>query len=147
MTRGISRVLLLGILIAGFAGRGLAIDHPYTEGTVWNVTFVKTVEGMDEDYLKNLSTNWKRIMDQAKADGLILSYRVFSASAANPEDWNLMLLVETKNMAAFDGMEQKFEEISEKLIGGEEKQKEGAVYRNEIREILGSKVARELVLK
>jgi hypothetical protein len=58
-----------------------------------------------------------------------------------------MLLVETKNMAAFDGMEQKFEEISEKLIGGEEKQKEGAVYRNEIREILGSKVARELVLK
>lgn len=147
MVRHALHLLLVALLVTGLVRPAAAIDHPYTEGTAWNITFVKTIEGLGEDYLKNLSANWKRMMDEAKKEGLILSYRVFSASAANPQDWDLMLMVETKDMASLDGMDTKFDAIAEKLIGSQEKQREGAIKRNEIRQILGSKMARELILK
>jgi hypothetical protein len=38
----------------------LAQDHPYSEGAVVNVTRVRTVDGHTDDYIKWLSTEWKK---------------------------------------------------------------------------------------
>ena len=134
-------------LLLCFPGLGFSQELPYKEGTVWEVTFVKTKEGLGLDYLKNLQAVWKKVMDEGKNQGLILSYRLFSAAAANKEDWDLMLMVESKNMAALDGFDTKFQAIAAKVVGSEDQQRQGAISRNEIREILGSKLVRELVLK
>ncbi len=124
----------------------LAQEAPYTEGGVWNITLVKVKPGMLDDYLKNLIGEWKKENEQAKKEGLVLSYKVISAAAANKEDWNLMLMVEFKNMAALDEADAKFRAIASKLAT-EEELKKGVHSRAEVREIIGDKLGRELILK
>ena len=134
-------------LLATLAMKVSADEPPYTEGQVVNVTFVRIKSGGDEKYMKFLATQWKSLMEAAQKDNLILSYRVFSSPASTRDDWNLMLMVEYKNMSVFDGLDAKFRAIMEKQIGSMEKADEQAGKREEIREILGDKLARELILK
>ena len=46
-------------------------------------------------------------MEEAKSEGLIVSYKILSGAAANKEDFNLVLMIENKNMASFDPDEQR----------------------------------------
>ena len=77
-------------------------DAPYTEGTVWNVTLVKAKFGMTDEYLKGLAKTFKGTLDEAKKQGLVLDYKILIGDAANPQDFDILLMVESKNMAAFD---------------------------------------------
>jgi hypothetical protein len=56
-------------------------------------------------------------------------------------------MVEYKNMAAFDGLREKADPIADKTLGSEDVQRQGAIKRMEIREIMGSKLMREITLK
>ncbi len=58
-----------------------------------------------------------------------------------------MLVVEYKNMAALDEIGEKFQAIVTKIFGSEDQRKAGVVKRSELREILGGKLVRELILK
>jgi hypothetical protein len=127
--------------------QSVAQGLPYTEGSVWSIGFVKTVPGMTNDYYRNLADNWLKMNEAAKKEGLVLSYKVLYGSAANTEDWDIMLMIEYKNMAAMDGMAEKMEALSGKLLGSQDTRRVGAVKRNEIREILGGKLVREIILK
>ena len=122
-------------------------DAPYTEGTVWNITMVKTKYGMTDDYLKGLAKTFKGTLDEAKKQNLILSYKILLGDAASPHDFDILLMVESKDMAAFDGSREKFDPIASKIEGSVEQQKQTAVKRLEIREILGAKLMREITLK
>jgi hypothetical protein len=108
---------------------------------------VRTTAGFADDYLKSLATTWKKVNDEGKKEGVILSYKILSGSAVGPDDWDLLLMVELKNWAALDGINDKFEAIQKKLIGGEDAQRQLATKRLEIRRILGSKTTQELILK
>ena len=123
------------------------IMAPYTEGPVWELTMVRTKAGMDDDYLKNLAGAYKSTSEEAKKQGIIMDYKILLGDAANKDDYNILLLVEYKNMAAFDGLRQKTDPIAQKLIGGEEQLRQGSVKRGELREILGAKTMREITLK
>lgn len=123
-----------------------AQEAPYTEGSVWDITFVRVNPGMLDDYLKNLIGEWKKENEQARKEGLVLSYKIVSASAATRDDWNLMLIVEFKNMAALDEADAKFRAIASKRAT-EEELKKGVHARAEVREIIGGKLGRELILK
>jgi hypothetical protein len=127
--------------------RSVAQGLPYTEGSVWSVGFVKTKPGMTNDYYKNLAENWQKTNEAAKKEGLVLSYKILSGPAANTEDWDVMLLVEYKNMAALDGMAEKMEALSARMMGSQDQRKVGAIKRNEIRDFLGAKLVREIILK
>lgn len=120
---------------------------PYTRGTVWSVSEIRTAPGFEDDYLRSLATTWKRSMDEAKRQGLVVSYKILSGNASGPEDWDLLLMVEVKNWAALDGLDEKFEAITQKTIGGEEPRRQLATKRLEIRRILGAKNAQEIFLK
>jgi hypothetical protein len=120
---------------------------PYTEGTVWSLTFVRTKPGMTNDYIRNLASVYRKIADEMKKEGLIVSYKVLMGSAANKDDWDIMTMLEYKNMAALDGIDEKVEAIVTRTLGTEEKVKEGNVKRNEIRDILGEKIVREVIFK
>jgi hypothetical protein len=120
---------------------------PYTEGPVWDVTMVKTKAGMTDDYLRNLAGAYKKTSDEMKKEGIIMDYKIFLGDAASPHDFNLLLMVEYKDMAALDNIRAKIDPIEQKIIGSQAKMHEGSVKRAEIREILGTKLMREITLK
>lgn len=135
----------LGLMLVAQAG--FADDKPFREGTVWTVTFIKTKPGMTDIYLRDLGANRKKLMEQAKKEGLILSEHLFSGDATSREDFDLILMVEYKNFAAFDGLGDKFRALAEKMVGSEDKQTQMMVKRTEVREILGTKTMQEIYLK
>jgi hypothetical protein len=122
-------------------------DAPYTEGPVWQVTMVKTKPGMGDDYLKGLAKTFKGTLDEAKKQDLILDYKILLGDAANAQDFNILLMVESKNMAAFDNAREKFDPITNKIVGNADQQRATAVKRLDIREIMGAKLMREVTLK
>ena len=122
-------------------------DAPYTEGPVWQITMVKAKYGMGDQYLKGLAKTFKGTLDEAKKQNLILDYKILLGDASNPHDFDILLMVESKNMAAFDNAREKFDPIVKKIEGSVEEQERTATKRLEIREIMGSKLMREITLK
>jgi len=122
-------------------------DAPYTEGPVWGITMVKSKPGMSDDYLKTLAKIYKSTNDEMKKQGLIMDYKILLGDDANPSDFDILLMVEYKNMAAFDGLREKTDPIANKILGSEETQRQGAIKRMEVREIMGNKLMREVTLK
>jgi len=144
------KALLLPIafaLVAALAGPALAQDKPWTEGTVWNVTMVKTKAGMGDVYLRDLAANFKKLMDAAKKEGLVVSYKILSGNAANRDDWDMMLLTEAKNWAALDNATAKWDALAAKMIGPEDKQQQMMIKRSDVREIVDDKLMQEIVFK
>jgi len=119
-------------------------EVPYREGSVWSVTFIKVKPGMFDTYMRDLAANRKKLMEQAKKDGLILSERMLSGEAPGRDEFDLMLMVEYKNWSAFDGLSDKFRKLAEKMVGAEDKQVQMMVKRTEVREIFGSRNFQEL---
>jgi hypothetical protein len=120
---------------------------PYTRGSVWAISMVRTTAGFNDDYLRSLASTWRRANEEAKKQGLIQSYKILSANPSGPDDWNLLLMVELKNWAALDGLEEKLEAITQKVVGDQAAQRQLATKRLEIRRILATKNAQELFLR
>ena len=136
------------VLLTAWAGLCSAqSDAPYTEGPVWNVTMVKTKFGMSDDYLKGLAKTFKGTLEEAKKQDLVMDYKILIGDAATPHDFDILLMVESKNMAAFDNAREKFDPIARKVEGTPDAQRATATKRLEIREIMGSKLMREITLK
>jgi len=119
----------------------------YTEGSVFEMAFIRTLQGGYDAYMKFLETEWKPVNEAAKKEGLILSYDIGVTQAANKDDWDIVLVIEYKNMAALDGLEQKLRNVSEKIAGTNAKQEERSKDRNKIREVLGTKLVRQIKFK
>ena len=56
-------------------------------------------------------------------------------------------MVESKNMAAQDNTREKFDPIARKVVGTTDQQQALQVKRLDIREIVGTKLMREITLK
>ena len=98
-------------------------------------------------YSKDLSTHWIKVVEAAKKRGLIMDYKVLSSDPGSTTDWDLMLLVEHKNYANLDDMSDKIDALVKELLGTEDTQHQSAISRNSMRDILGGKLARELIFK
>jgi hypothetical protein len=123
----------------------------YNEGNVWSLTFVRTGANKGIEYINQLAKTWVASMEEAKKEGLILDYKILSGNAANEDDYNLILMIENKSMADYDPnpeREAKFDAI-EKKIRDDMKGDFQKVVDNyaQIRQIMGTKVMRELHLK
>ena len=122
----------------------------YTEGSVWNLTFVKIKANMGEDYLQGLSKTWKASMDELVRQKLLKSYKILMGSASNPQDFDLILMTEFENYAAMDPnpeADKKRDEIQKKIREGlgDEYEKTVSSYST-LREITGRKTMREIFL-
>ena len=144
-----SLIVIAGVaLFAAWAGLCSAqSDAPYTEGPVWEVTMVKVKPGLGDQYLKGLAKTFKGTLDEAKKQNLIISYKILLSDAATPNDFSILLMVESKNMASFDNAREKFDPIAKKIEGSVEEQEKTATKRLDIREIMGDKLMREVTLK
>jgi hypothetical protein len=139
--------LMILVLAIACSTASFAQTRSYKEGSVWSVSIIKSETGQTVAYLNSLKTTWKGIMDEAKAQGLILSYKILSGQAANPADFDIMLLVEYKDMAAMDGNDDKWDAISAKVVGNDDVQGKLRDTRVKMRTIYGGKLLREIVYK
>jgi hypothetical protein len=120
----------------------------YTDGPVTAVTYLHVDYGSFERYIDWLNSTWKPTMEATKKAGLIIDYKVFSFTPIGytPNQPNMILWITYKNMAALDkGAEE--EDVAKRVIGSTETQNKGRVGRNDYREVLGSELIREILLK
>jgi hypothetical protein len=148
--------LSLGIAGACFAqattpaGAGKTVggsNAPYNEGPVWTLTMIKTKTGLSDEYIKQITGTVKPVYDEEKKQKVILDYKILNGEASNPQDFNVLILVEYPNWAAFDSLRDKMDPVVEKVMGSEAQRRDLAVKRLDIREILGTKTMREITLK
>ena len=136
-------VLLLIAGISVFA----QVNRPYHDGSVWNIAFIRIKPGMNTAYMNHLAGSWKAEQEAQKKDGNILSYKVMSVEGHTTGDWNLMLMTEYKNLATMEANEDKAEAVAQRVVGNSEKQMQGYREREQIREVLGNRLAREIILE
>ena len=134
-------VLIVGVSV--FA----QVNRPFHNGSVWNISFIRMKPGMETAYLDYLAGPWKANQEAAKKEGLILSYRVITTEGHNPNDWNVMLMTEYKDLATMEANEDKGDALAQKVVGPDEKQRQGYKDRLEIREVMGDRLAREIRLE
>lgn len=123
------------------------VKRPYRNGSVWSIAFIKVKPGMEVAYLNYLSGAWKAEQEAAKKEGLILSYKVLSTEAHGATDFNLLLMTEYKDLASMEAGQEKFDALAQKVVGDDQKQMQGYKDRSEIREVLGDRLAREIILE
>ena len=121
--------------------------RPYHNGSVWTLAFIRVKPGMDSAYLNYIANDWKRIQEAAKKEGLILSYKVLVTEGHTAGDWDLILMTEVKDLATLEANDKKAEALGQRLIGDDQKQMQGYRDRSEIREVMGNRLAREIVLE
>ncbi len=147
MKRSLILAVSAALFTAGASFCSAQSDAPYTEGPVWNITMVRAKAGMSDDYLKGLAKTFKGTLEEARKQNLILDYKVMIGDAANPQDYDILLMTESKDMASLDNAREKFDPIARKVEGSIDQQRATMTKRLEIREIMGTKLMREITLK
>ena len=141
----VAALVAASLLVAGLSVYA-QVKRPYRNGTVWTIAFIRMKPGMDTAYLNYLAGDWKREQEAQKKDGLIVSYKVLAMEGHSPTDFNLMLMTEFKDLATKEANQDKAEALVQKVIGDDQTQMQGYKDRAEIREIIGDRLAREIVL-
>ena len=143
MLVGSLAVALLIVSISVYA----QVNRPYHNGSVWSIAFIRIKPGMDTAYMNYLAGQWKTEQEAQKKDGNIVSYKVLSVEGHTAAEFNLMLMTEYKNLATMEANEDKSEAVAQRVVGNDEKQMQGYKDRLEIREVLGDRLAREVILE
>jgi len=95
-----------------------------TDKPVWALEFVKAKPGMFAATMGYLDDNWIRLRVEAKRQGAVLNYNRIAGDEAEyftPDrtssntDWDILLMTEYKNQAAYDGREKLFDSILKSL--------------------------------
>ena len=123
------------------------VSRPYRNGSVWSIGFIKMKPGMETAYMNYVASDWKREQESLKKDGQIISYKVMTTEDHGSDDWNIMLMTEYKDMATLEANQSKADNLLQTVIGTDEKQMQGYRDRLQIREVLGIRQAREIVLE
>jgi hypothetical protein len=125
----------------------LADDHPYTEGTVSQVSAIRTLNGHFDDYMTWIDTVWKKEQEAAKKAGYIVGYEVFVAQPRTENDADLYLMITYKNYAALDDWIVKGDTIAKQIEGSVAASNQADSERGKIRRVLGSETIQTLNLK
>ncbi len=144
-----NRILVLLAVLLAFATTAVAQEpRSYSEGPVSIVSSVKVMDGQYENYMNFLGKTYKPLLEAQKEAGIILGYRIYNTQARGPDEPDLYLVVTYPNMASFDGLSDKTEPLMSKMLGMNRAQAaEASVGRGKMREILGTEMIREVILK
>jgi hypothetical protein len=122
--------------------------RPFHDGPVWDITFVKAKPGVGLKYMEYLATEWKTEHEALKKAGLILNYMVIATEAHSPTDFDLMLMVQYKDLATMEVNQDKEEAVvNQALNSNDQKMIAGYQERASWREIIGDRLAREIILE
>jgi hypothetical protein len=129
------------------ASAAVAQDQ-YTEGTVERVNLIRILPGHFNGFMDDIKSNLQPIWDAEKANGLILNYQVFfNQTKSNPEDWDIGVTLEYKNMAALDGLAQKVLDLRMKQYGDKSKEQKVIDKRVDSAQTVASYLIRNVTMK
>lgn len=144
----------IGLLAAGLLASGAAVaQEHWTEGPVWECSAYRTNPGMFDTYLKWIRSHSEPVNDEAKKQGLVLDYKTFVKWPRDPNDWDIMFCTLypsfSKAMDYNKADDEKYEAISTAhwATADEDKQREQAAPRLEMRRYLGTTHVREVDLR
>src|SRR6266542_54272 len=141
LTAFVAVLLLLAVSVYG------QVHKYYTPGSVWGVTMIRIHPGMDQAYLEYLDSQLKKESDISVKNGFMKSYKILRAQD-DDTGWNMLILREYENYASLEKNEEKADEALRQATGiDDQKGMQGYTDRSKIREVVGTKYMRELILK
>jgi len=141
-------LLIPSVVLAQAASSPTPPARPFHDGPVWTLTFVHTKPGLSLKYMEFLASEWKKEQDALKKAGLILDYKVIGTEAHNPNDWDVMLMTEFKDLATLEANEDKIQAVAMQALDlNDQKLMQGYQERASWREIIGDRLAREIILE
>jgi len=144
-TKFLSLALGVTLLLLGLSLYA-QVNRPFHSGSVWLMQFIRVKPGMDNTYKDWLATDWKKQQEAFKSQGLIDDYKVLETESNSPNDFNLILMTHTRNLATLEANETKFDAVAQQTMGSDQQQQQGYKDREAIREPLGTRIATEVVL-
>lgn len=123
------------------------VMRPYHSGSVWSISFIRTQAGMGNAYRTYLTSDWKREQEALKQEGIIQSYKVLSTESHGENDWDLMLMTEYKDLATMEANETRADALGQRMMGGDQKIEQGYRDRSSMRNLVGQRLAREVILE
>lgn len=143
----LKKALLAGALAAAVSVTVVAQVHKYyTPGTVWTVTMIKVSSGMDQMYLQYLDGQFKKGEEAQVKAGFQKSYKILR-TMDDGGAWNMLILREYASLASLEANEEKSDTIAQQTEGTDQVQMQGYQDRSKYREVVGTKYAREVILK
>ena len=141
LTAFVPVLLLLAVSVYG------QVHKYFTPGSVWGVTMIRIHPGMDQAYLEYLDTQLKKESDISIKNGFMKSYKILR-SQDDDTNWNMLILREYDSFASLEKNEEKADEVLRQATGiDDQKGMQGYTDRSKIRDVLGTKFMREVILK
>jgi hypothetical protein len=126
----------------------LAQNPNYDFGPVWRVTYYQLKPGQSEPFWKDFREHLKPSYDAVKKEGIITDYKVWTnVTTDGPHDWDVAVGLMFPNWGAIDQADARAATIIAKHYGSREAMIEAGKKRNDIREVVASKLAREVMPK
>jgi hypothetical protein len=140
-------VVLIGVLTGMAAVPVIGQVHKFfSPGSVWTVTMIKMASGMDQSYLQYLDGQFKKAEEAQIKAGFEKSFKILR-TMDDGGDWNLLILREYTSLASIEANQEKADALLQQTDGNDQAQMQGYQDRSKYREVVGTKYARELVLK
>mgnify|MGYP002778317888 CR=1 FL=1 len=92
-------------------GGAPAAPGPPAAGTIWAVDLVRTLPGRQAEYLRGVAANWGGARALARERGAVRSYRALAGAPDSARGWDVLLLTEYADSAAFAAREATFRAI------------------------------------
>ena len=145
------RTLMKSLLTVGIAAAltitvAGQVHKYYTPGTVWTVTMIKMAPGMDQMYMQYLGGQFKKGEDAQVKAGFQKSYKILR-TMDDGGAWNMLILREYASLASLEANEEKSDALLQQVEGTDQTQMQGYQDRSKYREVVGTKYAREVILK
>jgi hypothetical protein len=133
--------VLMAIPLSGMA------QPNFTYDSVYRVTKIRILPGKTTDFYKALA--WApKVYEAEKAAGIVMDYRILhSVNYEGPDKYDVMIVVQFKNMAVLDTNQAQAAPIVAKVYGSPEKQAEVGRLREESSEQVSSELVRGILLK
>lgn len=120
----------------------------YDVGPVWRVTYYHIKPGQSDAFWKDIRENFKPVYADFKKEGLISDYKFWlNDTSDHPGDWDVAIGILFPNYAALDTVDAKAATIAAKHYGSRDAMIEAGKKRSDLREVVASKLGREVVPK
>ena len=120
----------------------------FEPGPVVRVTYYHIKPGQGDAFWKDFRENTKPIFEEFKKAGFISDYKTFTNPVTDhPGDWDVAISISYPNYAALDQLATKGATIAAKHFGSREAMLEAGKKLNDVREVIASHLAREVIPK
>jgi hypothetical protein len=146
MRKAVSMFLFAAALLT--ANAAFAQSPNYDNGPVWRVNYYSIKTGQGDAFWKDFRENLKPVYDEFKKAGWITDYKVWTnPTVDHPGDWDVCIGLSYANWAALDELDAKAATVVIKHYGSREAMIEGGKKRSELRDLVRSALAREVMPK